>query len=83
MCFFFLKLFFELCFALAVTHSQTLLFLSFPFPLPTKTDCERYYNGPPDFLPNVGKGYYTPANRADWKLKDGDCRTQADKVAAG
>ena len=67
------------------SFSDSLFFLSLSlfslFPLPT-TDCERY-NGPPNFLPNVGKGYYTPANRADWKLKNGDCRSQADKDAAG
>jgi hypothetical protein len=31
----------------------------------------------------VGKGYYTPPNEADWKLKNGNCRSQADKDAAG
>lgn len=36
---------------------------------------------PPNFLPSVGKAYYTPGDRSTWTLPQGSCLSEADKQA--
>ena len=48
-------------------------------PFPTDGNCPVV--NPANFLPSVGKPFYTPADRASWKLPQGSCLSDADKAA--
>lgn len=48
-------------------------------PFPTDANCPIV--NPPNYLPVVAKPYYTPGDRALWKLPQGSCLSQADRTA--